>query len=91
MHLETGTQLGPYEILSTLGAARKGEVYRALDTRLKCEVAIKFQPGSVTHDEDRVRRFEQESRAISALNHFELLFTAARPWLTCVAHLSGSA
>jgi hypothetical protein len=54
-------------------------------------MAIKLLPASVTHDEEGLRRFEQEARAMSALNHFELLFTAARPWLTCVAHLSGSA
>jgi len=69
MHLETGTQLGPYKILSTLGAGGMGEVYRARDSRLNREVAIKLLPASVARDEDRLRRFEQEARATSALNH----------------------
>jgi serine/threonine protein kinase len=61
--------LGPYEILSALGAGGMGEVYRARDTRLGREVAIKVLPASFSQDADRLRRFEQEARAASALNH----------------------
>jgi predicted ATPase len=69
MTIEAGTQLGPYEILSPLGAGGMGEVYRACDTRLNREVAIKFLPSSFANDPDRLMRFEQEARATSALNH----------------------
>jgi serine/threonine protein kinase len=69
MTMQTGTQLGPYEILSSLGAGGMGEVWRARDTRLNREVAIKVLPASLAHDADRLRRFEQEAHATSALNH----------------------
>ncbi|MDQ2969815.1 MAG: protein kinase [Acidobacteriota bacterium] len=68
-----GTRLGPYEILSPLGAGGMGEVYRARDTRLHREVAVKVLPGSFAQDADRLRRFEQEARAASALNHPNIL------------------
>src|ERR1700693_5198648 len=64
-----GTRLGPYEILSLLGAGGMGEVYRARDTRLKRDVAIKVLPASFSADHDRLRRFEQEAQAAGALNH----------------------
>src|SRR6266581_1233609 len=67
--LSTGTKLGPYEILAPLGAGGMGEVYRARDTRLGREVAIKVLPESFYKDPDRLRRFEQEARAASQLNH----------------------
>jgi len=67
--LATGSKLGPYEILSPLGAGGMGEVWRARDTRLNREVAIKVLPGSFANDVDRLMRFEQEARATSALNH----------------------
>jgi Tol biopolymer transport system component len=67
--LAPGTRLGPYEILSPLGAGGMGEVYRARDTRLQREVAVKVLPSTVASDPDRLRRFEKESRAASALNH----------------------
>ncbi len=63
------TQLLHYRILSQLGAGGMGEVYLAEDTRLKRKVAIKLLPNRFTNDADRVRRFEQEALAISALNH----------------------
>jgi TolB-like protein len=67
--LSVGTRLGPYEILAPLGAGGMGEVYRATDGRLGREVAIKVLPESVASDRDRLRRFEQEARSASALNH----------------------
>src|SRR5438552_5634831 len=69
MTLAAGTKLGPYEIVAPLGAGGMGEVYRARDTRLGREVAIKVLPGSFSKDPDRLRRFEQEARAASQLNH----------------------
>ncbi len=64
-----GTRLGPYEILSPLGAGGMGEVYRARDSRLGREVAIKVLPASFSNDPDRLRRFEQEAKAAGLLNH----------------------
>ena len=58
MPLSTGTQLGPYEILAPLGAGGMGEVYRARDTRLARDVAIKVLPASFASDPERLRRFE---------------------------------
>src|SRR5438552_126024 len=69
MTLAAGTKLGPYEIVAPLGAGGMGEVYRARDTRLGREVAIKVLPESFSKDPDRLRRFEQEARAASQLNH----------------------
>ena len=69
MVLTTGTKLGAYEILSVLGAGGMGEVYRARDTALGRDVALKIRrPGSV-QDADRLRRFRQEAQAAAALNH----------------------
>jgi eukaryotic-like serine/threonine-protein kinase len=73
MPLAPGTILGQYEIRSPLGAGGMGEVYRAHDTRLDREVAIKVLPESLTSDPDRLRRFEQEARATAALNHPNIL------------------
>jgi len=73
MALNSGTKLGPYEIIAPLGAGGMGEVYRARDSRLGREVAIKVLPSSLTRDPDRLRRFEQEARAASALNHPNIL------------------
>jgi TolB-like protein len=69
MSLAAGTRLGPYEILSALGAGGMGEVYRARDTRLGRDVAIKVLPEPFATDADRLRRFVDEARAIAALNH----------------------
>jgi len=69
MPLKSGTRLGPYEILAPLGAGGMGEVYRARDTRLDRDVAVKVLPAAYSADPDRLRRFEQEARAASQLNH----------------------
>src|SRR5438093_827821 len=73
MTLTVGTRLGPYEILSSIGAGGMGEVFRARDTRLDREVALKVLPTSVAADVDRLRRFEQEARASAALDHPNIL------------------
>jgi Tol biopolymer transport system component len=71
--LQPGTKLGPYEILSPLGAGGMGEVYRARDPRLQREVAIKVLPREFSQDAERLHRFEQEARSASALNHPNIL------------------
>jgi len=73
MTLAAGSKLGPYSIESMLGAGGMGEVYRARDSRLGREVAIKVLPESFSKDADRLRRFEQEARAVAALNHPNIL------------------
>jgi Tol biopolymer transport system component len=69
MAITSGSRLGPYEIVSPLGAGGMGEVYRAKDPRLGRDVAIKILPPSFSADADRLRRFEQEARAAGILNH----------------------
>jgi len=73
MPLAAGTKLGPYEIRSPLGAGGMGEVYRATDSRLGRDVAIKVLPESMARDAERLRRFETEARAVAALNHPNIL------------------
>ena len=73
MAITTGTQFGHYRILTLLGAGGMGEVYRAHDSRLGREVAIKLLSADFAQDEDRLHRFEQEARATSALNHPNIL------------------
>jgi serine/threonine protein kinase len=73
MSLITGARIGPYEILSALGAGGMGEVYRARDARLERDVAIKVLPASFSVDPDRLARFQQEARATAALNHPNIL------------------
>ncbi|HET9409355.1 MAG TPA: protein kinase [Candidatus Sulfotelmatobacter sp.] len=69
MALSIGTKLGPYEILSALGAGGMGEVYRARDTRLERTVAIKILPAHLSSSSELKARFEREARAVSSLNH----------------------
>jgi serine/threonine protein kinase len=69
MSLAPGVRLGPYEVLSAIGAGGMGEVYRAHDPRLGRDVAIKVLPAGFSADPDRLRRFEHEARAAAALNH----------------------
>src|SRR5262245_26132539 len=69
MPLTPGSRLGPYEVLSQIGAGGMGEVWRAKDPRLGRDVAVKVLPASYSADQDRLRRFEQEARAAGILNH----------------------
>jgi eukaryotic-like serine/threonine-protein kinase len=73
MALTSGTKFGPYEIQSPIGAGGMGEVYRARDTRLGRDVALKILSESFARDPERLRRFEQEARAVAALNHPNIL------------------
>src|SRR5512132_878587 len=73
MTLSAGTRLGPYEILSSLGAGGMGEVYRAKDSKLKRDVAIKVLPQSLAKDADALARFEREALAVAALSHPNIL------------------
>src|SRR3989304_6093660 len=69
MPLDPNTRLGPYEILAPLGAGGMGEVYRAKDTRLDREVAIKVLPEHFARDPERVARFQREAKVLASLNH----------------------
>jgi serine/threonine protein kinase len=69
MALTNGTKLGPYEIVAPLGAGGMGEVYRATDTRLGRDVAVKVLPPHLSASPELRERFEREARAISSLNH----------------------
>src|SRR5262245_34582630 len=87
MALTPGSRLNPYEILSPLGAGGMGEVWRARDTRLSREVAIKVLPAEVASDPSRLKRFEKEARAASALNHpnivtiYDIGFAESVSWI----------
>ncbi|HEY6222007.1 MAG TPA: serine/threonine-protein kinase, partial [Candidatus Eisenbacteria bacterium] len=69
MPLPAGSRLGPYEVVSPIGAGGMGEVYRAVDTRLGRSVAVKILPENLSSQPERLRRFEKEARAASSLNH----------------------
>ena len=69
MSLSGGTQLGPYSIVAPLGAGGMGEVYRATDSRLKRQVAVKILPSAVAADPDRLARFQREAEVLASLNH----------------------
>ena len=69
MSLTPDTRLGPYEIVALLGVGGMGEVYRATDTKLKRQVAIKVLPAALTSDPDRLARFQREAEVLASLNH----------------------
>src|SRR5467141_1994905 len=69
MTISAGSRLGPYEILSPLGAGGMGEVYRARDTKLDRDVAIKILPDAFATDPERMARFEREATTLASLNH----------------------
>jgi Tol biopolymer transport system component len=73
MPLAAGARLGPYDIVAPLGAGGMGEVYRATDTRLQRQVAIKVLPAAVAQDADRLARFDREAKAVAALSHPNIL------------------
>ncbi len=73
MRVTTGTRLGPYEIVAPLGAGGMGEVYRARDTRLGRDVAIKILPEKLDTGPEVRARFEREARAVAALSHPNIL------------------
>ncbi len=87
MSLSSGSRLGVYEIISPLGAGGMGEVYRARDTKLGREVAIKVLPESFVQDAERLARFEREAKLLASLNHpgiatlYGLEEDAGRPFL----------
>ena len=69
MALAPGTRLGAYEILALLGSGGMGEVYRAKDTKLNRDVALKILPATFTSDPDRLARFRREAQVLASLNH----------------------
>src|SRR6202051_2269378 len=69
MALSAGTRLGPYEILAPIGAGGMGEVYRAKDTKLKRDVALKVLPDAFARDPERMARFQREAEVLASLNH----------------------
>jgi serine/threonine protein kinase len=69
MPLVAGTRLGPYEIIAPLGAGGMGEVYRARDTKLGRDVALKVLPDALARDQERLARFEREAKVLASLNH----------------------
>src|SRR6202158_2251906 len=69
MAILTGRRLGPYEILSSIGAGGMGEVYKTHDSKLGRDVAIKVLPEAFAHDADRLSRFQREAKMLASLNH----------------------
>ena len=72
MAFDPGTRVGPYEILAAIGAGGMGQVYRARDTRLKRDVALKFLPESFAADPDRRARFQREAEVLASLSHLNI-------------------
>ncbi len=69
MPLEPGTTLGPYSVTAKIGEGGMGEAYRARDTKLDRDVALKVLPEAFTQDRDRLARFEREAKVLASLNH----------------------
>src|SRR5215510_999397 len=69
MPIAAGSRLGPYEVIASIGAGGMGEVYRATDTHLGRDVAIKVLPETFAQDPERVARFEREAKTLASLNH----------------------
>src|SRR5579863_9786130 len=69
MQLARGDRIGSFDILDLLGKGGMGEVYRARDTKLDCDVAIKVLPAALAQDPDRLARFEREAKVLAAMNH----------------------
>ena len=69
MGLTSGTRLGPYEIVAPIGAGGMGEVYRARDSRLGRDVAVKVLPKAFARDAERLSRFQREAKVLASLNH----------------------
>ncbi len=69
MALKLGTTLGPYEVLAAIGAGGMGEVYKARDTKLDRDVALKILPDAFVHDPERLARFQREAKVLASLNH----------------------
>ena len=69
MALASGTRLGPYEITAQIGEGGMGEVYRATDTKLKRDVAVKVLPAALAADPERLARFQREAEVLASLNH----------------------
>jgi len=72
MRLPAGTRVGHYEIVSVLGVGGMGEVYRAHDTKLRRDVALKVLPAAFAHDKDRMLRFEREAHVLASLSHLNI-------------------
>ena len=66
---KTGERIGPYEVIATIGAGGMGEVYRARDTKLNRQVALKILPETFASDPDRIARFTREAQTLASLNH----------------------
>jgi protein kinase-like protein len=96
MALASGVLLGPYEILSAIGAGGMGEVYRARDTRLKRDVALKILPESFASDPERLARFQREAEVLASLSHPNIAgiygveeADGTRALVSCIATRSG--
>src|SRR6059036_3562908 len=87
MALSVGTRLGPYEILAPIGAGGMGEVYRALDTKLRREVAVKVLPPAFAQSSERLARFKREAQVLASLNHPNIAAIYGLEEATGVHHL----
>ncbi len=87
MPLQPGTRLGPYEVTAQIGVGGMGEVYRATDTTLNRQVAVKVLPESLASDAERIARFEREAKTLASLNHTNIAVDASD--LDCALKLLG--